>query len=80
MNEHMSDGSAVALFTLAVTLLVHLISTVWWAASITRRVDYIERWISSHQRTAERLIALEQRIDHLGSGIARIESFLREKS
>lgn len=76
----MTDSSAIALLTLAVTLLVHLVSTVWWAASITRRVDYIERWISSNQHTAERLIALEQRIDHLGSGIARIESFIREKS
>lgn len=76
----MTETFPIALLTLSVTLIVHLVSTVWWAASLTRRVDYIERWISTNQNTAERLIALEQRIDHMGSGIARIESFIREKS
>ncbi|MBI3441725.1 MAG: hypothetical protein HY052_08020 [Proteobacteria bacterium] len=73
------DASAVPLLMLTVTLMVHLIATVWWAASLTKRVEHIERWISGNQHTAERLVALEQRIDHLGIGIARIEQHLRPK-
>ncbi len=73
----MLDNSFTAL---AVTLVVHLISTVWWAASLTRRVDYIERWITSNARTTERLASLEQRIDNLAASLQRIEGYLRDKS
>ena len=68
------------LLTLPVTLIAHLVSTVWWAASLSRRVDYIEKWIAHHEHTAERLAALEQRIDHLHDGIQRIELFLHQRS
>lgn len=73
------DESTVSLFTLTVTLIVHLIVTVWWAASLTKRVDHIEKWISSNEHTAERLAALEQRIDNMSQGIGRIEQYLRPK-
>jgi hypothetical protein len=68
------------LLTLSVALLAHLFSTVWWAASVSRRVDYIEKWITHHEHTAERLAALEQRIDHLHDGIQRIELFLHQRA
>ena len=76
----MLDSSSTALATLALTLVIHLVSTVWWAASLTRRVDYIERWITSNARTTERLASLEQRIDNLAASLQRIEGFLRDKS
>lgn len=69
----------LSLLTLSVTLLVHLFGTIWWAASISRRVDHIEKWITYHEHTAERLAALEQRIDHLYDGIQRIEIFLHQR-
>ncbi len=69
----------LSLLTLSVTLLVHLCGTIWWAASISRRVDHIEKWITYHEHTAERLAALEQRIDHLYDGIQRIEIFLHQR-
>lgn len=76
----MIDNMAVALLTLSLTLLVHLLTTVWWAASITRRIEFIEKWISSNEHTAERLAALEQRITSLAEGINRIELYMRERS
>jgi len=76
----MIDNTAVALLTLSLTLLVHLVTTVWWAASITRRVEFIEKWISSNEHTAERLVALEQRITSLAEGINRIELYMRERN
>jgi len=69
----------MSLLALTVTLVVHLIVTVWWAASLTKRVDHIEKWISSNERTPERLAALEQQIENISSGIVRIEHYLRPK-
>lgn len=67
------------LVTICLTLTVHLVATTWWAASITKRVDYLERWITSHEHTAERLAALEQQLASLTSGIVRVESLLRQR-
>lgn len=74
------SGENISLLMLTMTLSIHLIATVWWAASLTKRVDHIEKWISSNAHTAERLAALEKQIDHLSSGIARIEHYLRHRT
>lgn len=74
------DNATVAIFTLVTTLVAHLLVTVWWAASLTKRVDHIERWIGNNERTAERLVALEQQINSMSGGISRIERFLRPRS
>lgn len=71
------DASAMPFFMLTITLVVHLIATVWWAASLTKRVDHIERWIANNEDTAERLVSLEQQIKNMSGGIARIEQHLR---
>lgn len=73
------DANTLALLTLGVMLGVHLISTVWWAATVTKRVEHIERWIANNEHTAERLASLEQRIENIGSGVFRIEQFIRQK-
>jgi|GEM_PF-1149773 len=73
------SADTLSLVTLTLTVIIHLVSTVWWAASITRRVEHIEKWITHNEHTAERLAKLEQRIDHLNGGINRIELFLRHK-
>lgn len=69
----------IGLVTLTGTLLIHLTSTIWWAASLTKRVDHIEKWISHNEHTAERLAAMEQHIANLSAGIARIERRLTRK-
>ena len=71
------DFAAMPLFMLTITLVIHLIATVWWAASLTKRVDHIEKWIASNKHTAERLAAMEQQIENMIGGIARIEQYLR---
>ena len=72
----MMEASAIPLLMLMITLVVHLVVTVWWAASLTKRVDHIERWISSNEHTAARLAALEQQMNDVSRGIARIEHYL----
>lgn len=73
------DSSAIPFLMLMITLVVHLIATVWWAASLTKRVEHIEKWIGSNEHTAERLATLEQRIENMSGGIFRIEQYLRSK-
>ncbi len=74
------NADLVGLITLSMTLSAHLIATAWWAASMTKRVDYLEKWISSHEHTGERLAALEQQIAGLNGGILRIETLLRHRT
>lgn len=71
-------ADSISLLALSATIIVHLVTTVWWAASVTRRVEHIERWITHNERTAERLAALEQSMDYIRGGIERIEDFLRD--
>lgn len=73
------DGDVAGLVALSATLGVHLIATVWWAATLTKRVDHIERWMTNNEHTAERLAALEQQVKAMSSGIARIEHYLRSR-
>jgi hypothetical protein len=68
------------LITLSATLGAQLVATVWWAASLTRRVDHIERWIDDNAHTAERLAAVEQQIKALNAGVARVEHYLRQRN
>jgi hypothetical protein len=73
------SADIIGLVTLSVTLGMHLIATVWWAASLTRRVDHIEKWIDHNGTTAERLAAMEQRIAAISTALSRIEHHLRQK-
>lgn len=73
------NADFIGLMTIALTLSAHLIATAWWAASMTKRVDYIEKWITSHEHTSARMAALEQQIIGLNNGINRIEALLRQR-
>lgn len=59
----MIDGLTIAIVAICITLIVHLVATIWWAAKLTNRVDHIEKWITSNERMAERLIAIETKVD-----------------
>lgn len=73
------SSETLSLIGFSITVIVHLVSTIWWAASITRRVDHIERWITQNEHTAERLAVLERSLDHIRDGIDRIEDFLHRR-
>jgi hypothetical protein len=71
--ENLLDYSALGVI---LTVIIHLMATIWWAASLTKRVEHIERWVMHHERTAERLAALEAQVHTISNGIARIELYL----
>ena len=74
----MSDETMGLLF-LAFSLMVHLAGSVWWAASLTKRVEHIEKWIANNEHTGERLVSLEQKISSVSSSLHRIERHLMQK-
>jgi len=67
---------AIGLIALSLTLLVHLAGTIWWAATLTKRVEHIERWIASNEYTGERLAALEGKMQAISASLERIESHI----
>lgn len=75
----MLENTDIALLSIGGMALTQFVGTIWWAATVTKRIEFIEKWISSNEHTAERLAALEQRILSLGEGISRIEHYLRQK-
>lgn len=72
-------SEAPAFWSLLVMIALHAGGTVWWASSVTERVRQLERWISANQHTAERIAAMEQRIENISQGVARIEDVLRRR-
>jgi len=67
---------SIGLITLSFTLLIHLAGTIWWAATLTKRVEHIERWISGNEHTGERLVSLEANIKNVSSAVLRIEKHI----
>lgn len=74
----MSD-EAIGLLFLGVSLMAHLAGSIWWAASLTKRVEHIEKWIANNEHTGERLVSLEQKIGTVSSSLHRIERHLMQK-
>jgi hypothetical protein len=70
------NPEAIGLIALSFTLMLHLAGTIWWAASLTKRVEHIERWISGNEHTGERLVSLEANIQNMSHALARIEKHL----
>ncbi len=69
----------IGVIMLSMTVCVHLIATVWWAASVTKRIEHAEKWIADNARISERFASLEARVENIGDGIDRIEHLLRHR-
>jgi len=67
------SAEAIGLIVFSMTVLLHLVGTIWWAATLTKRVEHIERWISHNEQAGERLASLEQQVNNISEMINRIE-------
>lgn len=61
----MIDGTTIAIVAVCVTLMVHLVTSVWWASKLTNRMEHVERWITTNENMSQRLIAIETKLDIL---------------
>ncbi len=69
-------AEVIGIIMLSFTLLLHLIGMLWWAATLTKRVDYIEKWVASNEYTSERLATLESQAKAIQVSLERIESYI----
>lgn len=75
----LADNLDTIVLCLTAMPVAQVTGTIWWAATVTKRIEFMEKWIESNQHTLARLAAMEQRIVSLSEGIARIEHYLRQK-
>ncbi len=71
---HLDRRVPVALIA---TLVLQTIGVVWWAATISARVDAIERRLFEMQGFSARLARLEERQLAVGDRLERIEALQR---
>jgi len=61
---------------LIVTLSLQTVAIVWWAASISARVDVLEQRVVAAAPQAERIIRLEAKLDNVVDKIAEIKGLV----
>jgi len=79
-NWHLDKRVPVALI---VTIVMQTIGIVWWAASISARVEVLERRLDEARHNQSRIVRLEanqnavyQRLDRIEAASRRIEAKL----
>lgn len=58
-------GDWVAIIGLCVTLMVHMVVTIWWAARLTTRMEHVERWVEQNNQIGTTLAAMQATITAL---------------
>ena len=62
------------------TIIVQTAGLVWWASSLTERVNTLERRADASAPQAERITRLEVNIEVVKDGIAEIKRLIRRES
>jgi hypothetical protein len=65
---------------LIVTIIVQTAGLVWWASSLTERVNTLERRADASAPQAERITRLEVNIEVVKDGIAEIKRIVRREA
>lgn len=64
---------------LILTIIVQTGGVVWWGASISARIDVLEKRADSAAPQGDRLTRVEVRLDAVQEGITEIKSILRRE-
>lgn len=62
---------------LIVTIIIQTAGLVWWASSLSERVNSLERSRDATAPQADRLTRVEVKIESIQSGVERIERMIR---
>jgi hypothetical protein len=62
------------------TIIVQTAGLVWWASSLTERVNTLERRADASAPQADRITRLEVNIEVVKDGIAEIKRLIRRES
>lgn len=63
--------------TIFVMIGTQTATTVWWASSISARVDYLERQMTDARPQGDRLTRVEVRLETVQSGVEEIKRILQ---
>lgn len=64
----------VPIAVLILTILVHLVTSIWWAARLTTRVETIEKWINGNSDLHNEVIQMRAQMMALAASISDIKS------
>ena len=76
-NKHWHLDKRVPL-ALIVTIVVQTAGLVWWASSLSERVNSLERTREATAPQADRLTRVEVKLEVMQQGIERIERLIRK--
>lgn len=62
---------------LIVTILVQTATVIWWASSLSVRVQHLESQVISARPQADRLTRVEVKLENVQSGVEEIKRLLR---
>lgn len=65
---------------LIITIAVQTAGIVWWASSLSERVNTLERRADASAPQGDRLTRVEVKIENVQEGIARIERLIRKET
>lgn len=65
---------------LIITLALQTAAGIWWASSLSERVNTLERDSAKSAPNVERIVRLETRIEAVVEGIGEIKRLLRRES
>ena len=60
-------------------ILLQTVAFAWWGATLTARVDFLERQIAENQGQGDRIVRLEEQMKYIAEGVTEIKMILREK-
>jgi len=73
-NWHLDKRVPIALI---VTISLQTAAVIWWASSLSARVDHLERQMADASPRAERLVRVETKLEGLQTGIEEIKRILQ---
>lgn len=64
---------------LIVTIIIQTAGLVWWASSLSERVNSLERTRDATAPQADRLTRVEVKVESIQQGVERIERLIRKE-
>ena len=67
------------MLTIAITVLIQSFTIVWWASSLSTRMNTVEDWIKENRSMPNMIHRLDERFDHLKTLMERIVKHIEKE-
>lgn len=67
------------LLTIALTILIQSFTIVWWASSLSTRVETLETWVKDNRSLPTMIHRLDERFENLRLLVERLVKLLESK-